>query len=155
MTTTSVAVRCLDYRVHNSPPPVPFLSQTNPVHAFQSYFFSPGATTPIGGCSARRKKMYSYVRTQICGRPGRRGGMGLQFDGVVIRPTYRKNISKTTAVYNLLYCIQCRTNKEDYGTCCYLWHLDFDIMLLLSMNSATVADITNETLNILIALSVN
>ena len=65
--------------------------------------------------------MYSYVQAQLCGRPGGRGGgMGLQFDGVVIRPTYRKNVSTTTAVYHPLYCTQCRTNKEHYGTCCYL-----------------------------------
>ena len=64
--------------------------------------------------------MYSYVQTQLCGRVGwggRVGCMGLQFDGVVIRPIYRKNVSTATAVYHPLYCLQCRTNKEDYGTC--------------------------------------
>ena len=65
--------------------------------------------------------MYSYVQEQLCDRGS--GGwvgvcIGLQFDGVVIRFTYRKNVNVwiATAVYHSLHCTQCRTNKEDYGT---------------------------------------
>jgi hypothetical protein len=45
--------------------------------------------------------MYSYVQVQLYGREGGRGEcIGLQFDGVVIRPTCRKNVRIAIAVCN-------------------------------------------------------